>query len=57
MCHPGFGKTQDGKACHALDVSNTTAGTFLQYLNKRTLPPPEILENPNSIEKYSPWST
>ncbi|KAM6071567.1 pro-epidermal growth factor isoform 2-T2 [Theristicus caerulescens] len=28
MCHPGFGKTQDGKACHALDASNTTTGSI-----------------------------
>uniref|UniRef100_A0A8C3TT75 Epidermal growth factor n=1 Tax=Catharus ustulatus TaxID=91951 RepID=A0A8C3TT75_CATUS len=26
-CHPGFGRTQDGKSCHALDSSNSTAGT------------------------------
>uniref|UniRef100_A0A8C3TSS3 Epidermal growth factor n=1 Tax=Catharus ustulatus TaxID=91951 RepID=A0A8C3TSS3_CATUS len=23
-CHPGFGRTQDGKSCHALDSSNST---------------------------------
>uniref|UniRef100_A0A8C3R3R9 Epidermal growth factor n=1 Tax=Cyanoderma ruficeps TaxID=181631 RepID=A0A8C3R3R9_9PASS len=34
-CHPGYQKTQDGKSCHALDSSNSTAGTVLQY----TLPP------------------
>uniref|UniRef100_A0A8B9D692 Pro-epidermal growth factor n=1 Tax=Anser cygnoides TaxID=8845 RepID=A0A8B9D692_ANSCY len=34
MCHPGFVKTQNGKTCHALDASNTTAGTILHFQTK-----------------------
>uniref|UniRef100_A0A8D2MCY2 Epidermal growth factor n=1 Tax=Zonotrichia albicollis TaxID=44394 RepID=A0A8D2MCY2_ZONAL len=30
-CYPGFVKTQGGKSCHALDSSNSTAGTALQF--------------------------
>uniref|UniRef100_A0A803XP43 Pro-epidermal growth factor n=1 Tax=Meleagris gallopavo TaxID=9103 RepID=A0A803XP43_MELGA len=28
MCHPGFGKTQDGKTCQPLNASNVTAETI-----------------------------
>uniref|UniRef100_A0A8C3XXZ1 Epidermal growth factor n=1 Tax=Catharus ustulatus TaxID=91951 RepID=A0A8C3XXZ1_CATUS len=43
-CHPGFGRTQDGKSCHALDSSNSTAGTVLQFPKR----PPQTLEDPDS---------
>ncbi|XP_074679367.1 pro-epidermal growth factor [Strix aluco] len=38
MCHPGFGKTQDGKTCRALDASNTTTGSI--SVHKEVVPMP-----------------
>ncbi|XP_053922285.1 pro-epidermal growth factor isoform X2 [Cuculus canorus] len=38
VCHPGFGKTQGGKTCRALDASNTTAGSeVVQVTTSETL--------------------
>uniref|UniRef100_A0A8C3R6G7 Epidermal growth factor n=1 Tax=Cyanoderma ruficeps TaxID=181631 RepID=A0A8C3R6G7_9PASS len=42
-CHPGYQKTQDGKSCHALDSSNSTAGTVLQLPKRSPLKPLRIL--------------
>ncbi|KAM9381860.1 pro-epidermal growth factor [Phaethornis superciliosus] len=41
MCHPGFGKTQDQKTCHALDASNTTAGNVSVHKEALPMPTPE----------------
>ncbi|XP_069638951.1 pro-epidermal growth factor isoform X5 [Haliaeetus albicilla] len=43
MCHPGFGKTRDGKTCHALDASNTTAGSISVHEGVAPMPTPETL--------------
>ncbi|KAF1541505.1 Pro-epidermal growth factor, partial [Eudyptes schlegeli] len=43
MCHPGFGKTQDGKTCRALDASNTTAGSVSVHKEVVLMPTPETL--------------
>ncbi|KAF1483604.1 Pro-epidermal growth factor, partial [Pygoscelis antarcticus] len=43
MCHPGFGKTQDGKTCRALDASNTTAGSVFVHKEVVLMPTPETL--------------
>ncbi|XP_061334554.1 pro-epidermal growth factor isoform X2 [Pezoporus flaviventris] len=43
MCHPGFGKTQDGKACRALDASNTTAGHVSAHKEVLPMATPETL--------------
>ncbi|XP_075607562.1 pro-epidermal growth factor isoform X2 [Balearica regulorum gibbericeps] len=43
MCHPGFGKTQDGKTCHALDASSTTAGSVSVRKAAVPMPTPETL--------------
>ncbi|KAM6267572.1 pro-epidermal growth factor isoform 2-T2 [Spheniscus humboldti] len=43
MCHPGFGKTQDGKTCRALDTSNTTAGSVSVHKEVVLMPTPETL--------------
>ncbi|KAM6429477.1 pro-epidermal growth factor [Rhynochetos jubatus] len=43
MCRPGFGKTQDGKTCRALDVSNTTAGSVSVHKEVVPMPTPETL--------------
>ncbi|NXM35088.1 EGF factor, partial [Oxyruncus cristatus] len=42
-CHPGFGKTQDGKTCHALDSSNSTEGSVSVHKEVVPMPPPEIM--------------
>ncbi|NXP02498.1 EGF factor, partial [Thinocorus orbignyianus] len=47
MCHPGFGKGQDGKTCHALNASKTTAGSISVHKEVVQMPTPETL----------PWST
>ncbi|XP_052630557.1 pro-epidermal growth factor isoform X4 [Harpia harpyja] len=43
MCHPGFGKTRDGKTCRALDASNTTAGSISVHEGVAPMPTPETL--------------
>ncbi|XP_029878402.1 pro-epidermal growth factor isoform X4 [Aquila chrysaetos chrysaetos] len=43
MCHPGFGKTLDGKTCRALDASNTTAGSVSVHEGVAPMPTPETL--------------
>ncbi|KAM6361371.1 pro-epidermal growth factor [Alca torda] len=43
MCHSGFGKTQDGKTCHALNTSNTTAGSVSVHKEVVPMPTPETL--------------
>ncbi|NXL31921.1 EGF factor, partial [Glaucidium brasilianum] len=43
MCHPGFGKTQDGKTCRALDASNTTAGSVSVHKEVVPMPTPETM--------------
>ncbi|KAM6301245.1 pro-epidermal growth factor [Aegotheles albertisi] len=43
MCYPGHGKTQDGKTCHALDASNTTAGSIFVHKEVVPMPTPETL--------------
>ncbi|XP_009067760.1 PREDICTED: pro-epidermal growth factor-like, partial [Acanthisitta chloris] len=42
-CHPGFGKTQNGKTCHALDSSNSTAGSVSVHKDIMPMPPSETL--------------
>uniref|UniRef100_A0A8C6ISX6 Pro-epidermal growth factor n=1 Tax=Melopsittacus undulatus TaxID=13146 RepID=A0A8C6ISX6_MELUD len=42
-CYPGFGKTQDGKACHALDASNTTAGSVSPHKEVMPMATPDTL--------------
>ncbi|XP_031452805.1 pro-epidermal growth factor [Phasianus colchicus] len=48
-CHPGFGKTQDGKTCQPLNASNVTAETI--SMQKEVGPVP-TLKNP----LQSTWS-
>ncbi|NXC51289.1 EGF factor, partial [Penelope pileata] len=43
MCHPGFGKTQDGKTCHPLNASNTTAGAISVHKDAGPIPTPDTL--------------
>ncbi|NXV13847.1 EGF factor, partial [Cepphus grylle] len=43
MCHSGFGKTQDGKTCRALNTSNTTAGSVSVHKEVVPMPTPETL--------------
>ncbi|XP_061211196.1 pro-epidermal growth factor isoform X4 [Neopsephotus bourkii] len=42
-CRPGFGKTQDGKACRALDASNTTAGSVSAHKEVMPMATPDTL--------------
>ncbi|XP_063192732.1 pro-epidermal growth factor isoform X2 [Chroicocephalus ridibundus] len=43
MCHSGFGKTQDGKTCRALNNSNTTTGSVSMHKEVVPMPTPETL--------------
>ncbi|NXN33365.1 EGF factor, partial [Nycticryphes semicollaris] len=43
MCHPGFGKGQDGKTCRALNASSTTAGSVSVHKAIVPMPTPETL--------------
>ncbi|XP_068259540.1 pro-epidermal growth factor isoform X2 [Nyctibius grandis] len=43
MCHPGFGKSEDGKTCHALEASNVTAGSVSVHKEVVPMPTPETL--------------
>ncbi|KAM9026597.1 pro-epidermal growth factor isoform 1-T1 [Ara ararauna] len=42
-CHPGFGKTQDGKTCRSLDAFNTTAGSVPVHKEAMPMATPETL--------------
>ncbi|NWY60779.1 EGF factor, partial [Chionis minor] len=42
-CHPGFGKTQNGKTCRALGASSTTAGSVTVHKDIVPMPTPETL--------------
>uniref|UniRef100_A0A8C3R3J9 Pro-epidermal growth factor n=1 Tax=Cyanoderma ruficeps TaxID=181631 RepID=A0A8C3R3J9_9PASS len=57
-CHPGYQKTQDGKSCHALDSSNSTAGTVLQLPKRSPLKPLRILTgSTGKIHLATVWVT
>ncbi|XP_074445465.1 pro-epidermal growth factor isoform X2 [Larus michahellis] len=43
MCHSGFGKTQDGKTCRALNNSNKTTGSVSMHKEVVPMPTPETL--------------
>uniref|UniRef100_A0A8D2MCT6 Pro-epidermal growth factor n=1 Tax=Zonotrichia albicollis TaxID=44394 RepID=A0A8D2MCT6_ZONAL len=42
-CYPGFVKTQGGKSCHALDSSNSTAGSVSVQKEIMPMPPPDTV--------------
>ncbi|NXF38451.1 EGF factor, partial [Nyctibius bracteatus] len=48
MCHTGFRKSEDGKTCHALEVSNITAGSVSVHKEVVPMPTPETLLPQNS---------
>uniref|UniRef100_A0A8C8B0F5 Pro-epidermal growth factor n=1 Tax=Otus sunia TaxID=257818 RepID=A0A8C8B0F5_9STRI len=53
MCHPGFGKTEDGKTCHALDASNTTTGSVSVHKEVVPMPTPEtVLQSTQSTGTF-----